>query len=355
LLVAAYNEERVIARKLDNSLELDYPLDRIQILVAADGSDDRTAEVVERYAQCGVELNHLPERRGKMAAINRAMSRARGEIVVFTDANNLYEPQAVRQLVAPFADPRVGAVTGAKIITGDGSSLSESEGLYWKYESFIKEHETRLGTCTAAVGEIFAIRRELFEPPPTNIINDDFYMACDLIQRGFNLIYNPGARSYETASASAQDEVVRRTRMIVGRYQALALAPRLLPWKRPLVVWQIISHKFLRPLVPFGMIGALLANLAALTWPPVAVGNGWFEGAFALAPNFNWAFLLLQGIFYGMAVLGNLLPIHGPIGRMLYLPTFLVNSNLAALIGLYRYFTGQQEHIWQRVPRKDPQ
>ena len=144
LLIAAYKEEAVIARKLDNSLELDYPRERLQILVAADGSDDRSAEIVQGYADHGVELNYTPERGGKMAAINRAMPNARGEIVVFSDANNMYDPRAIRELIAPFADPKVGAVTGAKTIVQDEGGLSESEGLYWKYESFIKKQETRL-------------------------------------------------------------------------------------------------------------------------------------------------------------------------------------------------------------------
>jgi cellulose synthase/poly-beta-1,6-N-acetylglucosamine synthase-like glycosyltransferase len=355
MLVAAYNEERVIARKLDNCLGLEYPIDRMQILVAADGSDDNTVEIVRSYSQQNVEVSYIPERDGKMAAINRAMPRSRGEIVVFSDANNMYDLQAIRQLVAPFADPRVGGVTGSKTIIEDGGSLSESEGLYWKYESFIKEQETRLGTCTAAVGEIFAIRRELFLPPPSNTINDDFYMASDLIRRGYILVYNPKAYSYETVSSSAQDEIVRRTRMIAGRYQAMSLAFKIMPWKRPLVVWQVVSHKFLRPLVPFFMIGALLTNISLAVWPPVAPGNSSIGALILLASPHNWGFLLLQVLFYGLAFLGIHQPIRGPMRKILYLPAFLVNSNLAALIGFYRYISGKRDHIWQRVNRNEPQ
>lgn len=349
LLIAAYNEETVIAQKLENSLALDYPRDKLQILVAADGSSDHTPDLVRGYAHRGVELSYSPPRRGKMAAINRAMTQARGEIVVFSDANNLYEPAVLAELVPPFTNPRVGAVTGAKsILSGDGA-LGESEGLYWRYESFIKKQETRLGCCTGVAGEILAIRRNLFELPPDNIINDDFYLAMSLIKRGYRVVYAPQARSWERVSLSAQDEVARRARIVAGRYQAIALAPQLLPWQRPLVVWQVLSHKFLRPLVPLAMMGALLANLLTVFWPDRSRRNNLFH----LTPPFNGLMLLLQLLFYGLAWLGNSIERRGKLGKLLYLPTFLVNSNLAALIGLYRSLTGGQTSLWQRVRRRE--
>ncbi|MBA3533968.1 MAG: glycosyltransferase family 2 protein, partial [Ardenticatenales bacterium] len=268
LLITAYNEEAVIAEKLENSLALDYPRERLQILVAADGSDDQTPEIVRGYAARGVELSFSPPRRGKMAAINRAMPLARGEIVVFSDANNLYDPTTLQALVKPFFDPEIGATSGAKVILRGDGALGESEGLYWKYESFVKKQETRLDSCAGVAGEIFALRRRLFESPPEAIINDDFYMAMRLIGRGYRVVYVPEARSAERVSLSAEDERARRARIIAGRYQAIALAPSYLPLQRPLVVWQIVSHKFLRPLVPFAMLGALVANSQALLWPP---------------------------------------------------------------------------------------
>ena len=349
LLIAAYNEQAIIARKLENSLALDYPRERLQILVAADGSGDGTPDIVHAYAARGVELSYSPPRRGKMAAINRAMQRATGEIVVFSDANNMYESNALRELAAPFVDPTVGAVTGAKsIVRGDGA-LGESEGLYWKYESFIKEQETRLGSTTGAAGEILAIRRDLFETPPDYVINDDFYMAMRLVQRGYRVIYAPQARSWERVSLSAQDEITRRARIVAGRYQALALAPRLLPFDRPLVIWQVVSHKFLRPLVPFAMLGALLANLLAVVRPRRAAR----PSLSGLTPPFNWIMLWLQLLFYGLAWLGNMVETQGAMGKLLYLPTFLVNSNLAALIGLYRSLTKGQTTLWQRAQRRE--
>lgn len=345
LLIAAYNEAAVIAQKLENSLALNYPSERLQILVTADGSKDDTPAIVNQFSERGVELCYEPQRRGKMAAINRAIPYVRGQIVIFSDANNLYDGDALQHLVAPFADPHVGAVSGAKVILKGDGALGNSEGLYWKYESYIKKQETHLGSCTGVAGEIFAIRRELFEAPPDQIINDDFYMAMRLIRCGHRVVYAPQARSYERVSLTAQDEVARRARIVAGRYQAMSLAGELLPWQQPFITWQIISHKYSRPLLPLAMIGALLANM----WVVVRPDKG--QSLRRLATPFNWLALIGQLIFYGAAWLGGRQK-NGKIGKLLYIPYFLVNSNMAALIGLYRFFTGKQTTLWQRVSRR---
>ena len=349
LLIAAYNEEEVISRKLRNSLLIDYPSDKLQILVAADGSDDRTAHIVETYYDHGIELSYNRPRDGKMSAINRAITKARGDIVVFSDANNFYEPETIRELIKEFRDPSVGAVTGSKTISNGDGMLGESEGMYWKYESFIRRQETRLGNCTGVVGEVLAVRRELYEPPPDYIINDDFYMAVNLIRRGYRVVYAPQARSIERISPSVKDEVTRRTRIIAGRYQALAHAGQWMPWNRPIVVWQLISHKILRLLVPFAMIGAFVTNLVLVLRPP-ARGK---VALFNLAPPWNGILFLLQVLFYGTSILGNRKQRKGLLGKLLYLPTFLTNSNYATLTGFYRYISKQQSNRWQRVRRRD--
>jgi len=349
LIIAAYNEEQTIAPKLDNSLALDYPSDRLQILVAVDSAEDATQDVVAGYSTRGVELDFSPERKGKMAAINRVMPNAKGEIIVFSDSNNQFAEDTLRELVKPFTDPTVGAVTGSKNIIKDDSTLGASEGLYWYYESFIKEQETRLGCCTAAAGEIFAVRKSLFRPPPDRIINDDFYLATDLIKRGYRVIYAPQARSFERVSATAGDELKRRTRIIAGRYQALAHARQLLPLNRPLVAWQLISHKFLRPLVPFAMLTALAANVYVVLFPDPAERLSLLQ----LGPPFGWLLLGLQILFYGAAWFGRRHESDTWLGKVLYLPTFLVNSNWAALIGFFRYLSGTQTALWERVQRRE--
>jgi cellulose synthase/poly-beta-1,6-N-acetylglucosamine synthase-like glycosyltransferase len=340
LLITAYNEELVIEQKLQNSLSLDYPSERLQIIVAADGSTDRTTEIVRRYRDSGVVLAFTPQRDGKMAAINRAISFVRGEIIVFSDANNMYAVDAIKKLVAPFSDAKVGASTGAKLIVQDGGNLSGTEGIYWKYESWIKKNETAIGTCTSAVGEIMAVRRELYSPPPNNIINDDYYLVLDLIRRGFQVCYVSEAKSFEYISATASDEMVRRARMNAGKYQAMFLSYKLLPFNRPVVLWQIVSHKYCRALLPFGFIGAILTNILIVLLQ-----------ADSRLSYLYWVLLLLQILFYAAAMLGNQSKTRGVLGKVLYLPTYLVNSNIAILRGFFGYLSKSQTNIWERVRR----
>jgi cellulose synthase/poly-beta-1,6-N-acetylglucosamine synthase-like glycosyltransferase len=350
LLIAAYNEQDVIEEKIRNSLALDYPPEQLHLLIVTDGSSDLTPKLVESYADRGVQLLHKPERAGKMAAINRALPLARGEVIVFSDANNFYRPETLRRLVAPLADPAVGAVSGAKMIEQDEGSLGASEGLYWKYESFIKKQESRLGSCTSATGEILAIRKGLYCQPPDNIINDDFYIAMQVVRQGYRFVYAPQAVSFERVSQTARDEVIRRTRINAGRYQAIAMARQVVPFNNPLVAWQIYSHKFLRPLVPLFMIAALLLNLLAVLLPSPA------RGFWGLGMPYSAILLGLQLAFYALAALGSVAGgkkkgKQNKLVRLLYLPTFLTNSNLAALQGLVKYLRGGQFHIWERIQR----
>ncbi len=347
LLIAAYNEEAEIAAKLENSLQLDYPRERLQILVVADGSSDRTPEIVAGFAERGVELSFSPPRRGKMAAINRALPEARGEIIVFSDANNLYQPNVLRELVAPFVDPSVGGVTGAKVIAKGDGALGASEGLYWRYESFVKEQETRLGCCMGVAGEILAIRRELFESPPDAIINDDTHMALRLVKRGYRVLYAPQARSVERVSQSAADERARRARIFAGRYQAISYARDLWPWSHPLRLWQIWSHQTIRTLSALGMVGAFFTNLLLVLRPRRAA-----RGLWQLGRPLAQGILLLQVLFYAVALLGTQVRSNSRLGRIAYLPTFFLNLNWAGLIGLYRFLTRRQTTLWQRAQRR---
>lgn len=348
LLIAAYNEETVIENKIKNCLALEYPRDRFQILVVTDGSSDDTPEIVRKYAASGVELVHQPERRGKMAAINRALPFAKGEVVVFSDANNYYLPDTIIELVTPFCNPDIGATTGSKVIIEGDGNLGASEGLYWKYESFIKKQESRLGSCTSASGEILAIRKSAYITPPDTIVNDDFFLAMQVIRQGLRFVYVPQAKSYERVSPTAEDEVKRRTRIIAGRYQAISMADKLLPFNRPFLVWQIISHKFLRPLVPFFMIGMAVSNTLALLFPPDT------NNFFYLGKPFSIIMLCLQVLFYLLAWIGSRYKFgeKNKIARVLYLPAFLTNSNFAALKGFIQFMRGHQSHVWERIERR---
>lgn len=347
LVIAAYNEEKVIQKKLENTLELDYPCEKLQIIVAADGSADGTVDIVKRFEPSGVLLSFVPERGGKMAALVRAVHVAKGDIVVFSDANNMYEASAVRKLVAPFADDKVGGAVGAKRILEDGRDLSSAEGLYWKYESWIKKSETRLGSCTSGVGEIIAIRRDLFEVPTTTVVTDDRYMVFRLLRRGHRVVYVPEARSYEYASKSAADEITRRSHMAAGAIQTISMSSSLLPLDRPVVLWQIVSHKYFRVFVPYAMILALFSNIALLALQGLSGGGL----PFLLASPMVEIFLLLQILFYSTAVLGSYVRPGGMIGKIFYLPVFLVNSNFAMLLGMQSFLLKKQSHLWKKVER----
>jgi biofilm PGA synthesis N-glycosyltransferase PgaC len=349
MLIAAYNEEAVIASKLENALSLDYPYDHLQILVAADGSDDHTPDIVRKFGERGIELNYDPERRGKMAAINRAMQMVRHEIVLFSDANNLYEEDTLRELVKPFSNPQVGAVSGKKHILDGKDALSHTDGLYWRYESYIKENESRLGSCTGVSGEILAVRRALYQPPPDKVINDDFFIGLNVLRQGYRLVYAPKARSYEHSSFTEKDEVTRRTRIVAGRYQAMFKSGSVLPWNQPILIWQIVSHKFMRPLVPLMMILAICSNFAALIWPAQSSSDAWLY----LGKPYNWILFALQILFYLLAWFGGHLQPKGLIVKILYLPTFLLNSNISAVLGLYSFLTGRQTSLWTRARRRD--
>lgn len=347
LLIAAYNEEKVLAAKLENSLALDYPRERLQILVAADGSDDGTVDIVRSYAERGIELSYDVARRGKMDAINRAIGFARHEIVAFSDANNLYAASTLRELVKPFSDRSVGAVTGRKNTLGSEQMVGKADEIYWRYESFIKEQENRLGCCAGVSGEVFAMRKELFTPPPAEIINDDFYMALDIIRKGFRVAYAKQAVSSESAALNEEDELVRRSRIVTGRFQIMAMSLPMLPYRRPLIVWEIVSHKFLRPLVPPVTLCAFVVTVIAL----FGVGNTGGAAWLVFADPYNWIFFILQAAFYLLAVVGGRRRLSGLPGKLLYLPAFLINSNVAALRGLGGYLTHRQTVVWKKALR----
>lgn len=351
LLIAAYNEEEVITKKILNSLELDYPKEHLRIIVVADGSNDRTVEIVNSFAYHGVELSYDDsDRKGKMAAINHAMQKIHGGIVVFSDANNLYQKDALLKLVQPFSDSLIGGVSGSKRIIEVDEGVGRTDGLYWRYESFIKKQETLIGSCVGAVGEIFAIRRELFSSMNTKIINDDFWLAMLIVRHGYRVVYIPDAYSFEYSS-SFSEERIRRSRIVAGRYQAMFQLLKLLPLNQPIFVWQAISHKFLRPFIPFAMIIIFFSNFFALLFP------SYYSSSFVLSLlglSEKWAgfFIILQFLFYFSAWLGKYLDSMGIHVKIFSVAYFFVSSNFAMLMGFIEYVTGKQTSVWQRVSRR---
>lgn len=346
ILFSALNEEKVISEKLENCLALDYPKESLQILVVSDGSTDSTAKIVEGYLTKGIDFLDLPVRKGKLAALRNALPLVKGEIILFSDADNYYPANALLETVKYFCDPTVGAVSGGRNVLGDGV-LRNAEGLYWKYEEFIKRHESRIGSCVGVAGDLLAVRKNLYASPPENIINDDFFNVLGVLRQGFRILYAPDARSYHPVAKSDNQEIERRARMVAGRYQAIFSLWQFLPWKYPVSVWQIVSHKYLRPLVPIFMILAFIFSVTSLVVLETGTNRDWLY----LYYPYNWVFFVAQLIFYFIAWLGMRKKFTGIIGKILYIPSFLVNSNLAALQGLYRFVTSKQSVLWKKAER----
>jgi cellulose synthase/poly-beta-1,6-N-acetylglucosamine synthase-like glycosyltransferase len=347
LLFAAHNEEKVLAEKLENCLALEYPRELLQILIVDDGSTDQTVEIAKSYTNQGVELISSLTRRGKLSAQTDALPYVRGEIVLFSDADNFY-PSNVLQMVAKyFSIAEIGCVSGGRNVIGGETLLGGSESLYWKYEEFIKLQESRIGNCVGVAGDLLAVRRSLYVPPPLGIINDDFYTGLSVIKQGYRVVYAPDARSYHPVAGTELGEIERRARMVAGRYQAIFSAWKMLPWQNPIAVWQIFSHKYFRPLIPFAMIIALISNFLALFSDGSFNKPSWLM----LSSPYQWILLVLQLLFYLSAWIGSRYKFRGAIGKLMYMATFLVNSNAAALRGFYRYITSKQTVMWKKAAR----
>lgn len=333
VIIAAHNEQDVIAGKLADTLALDYPPERLTVVVVSDGSDDATPE--RARAVPGVTVLHEPQRRGKLVAMNRAFDATGGDVVVFSDANNRYSATALRELVAPLADPSVGVVTGRKAIDdGSGRPLDRAEGLYWRYESQLKSWESATGSVVAAAGEIMAFRRAAYQRPRGGMLTEDFVQVMLAAQAGWRVVYAPDAVSLERASHTIEDEAVRRERLVTGRWQALVHVLPRLALSRPRLAWQVASHKATRPLIPW-MLSALAAATATL------------------APHRRWARALgaAQAAFYLTALAGRRDERRGRSNRWTYLPYYFCRMNVAALAGLRAFLRADRGGLWQRVAR----
>ena len=325
LLVPAYNEARVIARKIENSLAIDYPSDRLEIVMVTDGSDDGTVDIVARYAEQGVRLYHQPRRQGKTAAINRVMPLVRGEVVVFSDANAMIERGALRTLARSFADPSVGGVAGEKRVLGGG------EGLYWRYESFLKRCDSALSSVMGAAGELFAIRHCLFEPPPPDALIDDFVISLRLVEMGQRLVYEPEAVATEEPSPTLAGEWRRRCRIAAGGFQSVRWLSGLLNPARGRVAWQYFSHRVLRwAITPFLLPAVYGINLLLLG-----------------LPLYRLVFVA-QTAFYAAALLGYALARRGVQRGPLHAAFYFCLMNAAVLAGFWRYVTGTQPVTWAK-------
>jgi poly-beta-1,6-N-acetyl-D-glucosamine synthase len=313
LLIAAYNEAAVIADKIRNGLALDYPAEKLEIVVASDGSEDATAEIVRSFeieSRGRVRLLSYAQNRGKMAVLNDAMRELRGDIVAFSDATSMLAADALRILVQSFGDARVGAASGSyRVLKKEQAELGPQEDIYWKYETFLKVQEARLGAFTGAHGSLFAVRRALYPFPAASTINDDFTIPMRILERGHRVAYEPAAVACEEAHEMAGFS--RRVRITAGNVEQLREIRSLLWPPRPLVLFCLLSHKTARLSVPVFMLIALATNIALRNQFP-----------------YNWL-LVGQALFYGLALLGGAVDLRP---RILRLPYYFCMAN-APLFG----------------------
>ncbi len=325
LLVPVYNEQEVIVGKLTNSLALDYPEEKLEIVIVSDGSTDRTEELVLPFLSPKVRLEACPEHRGKMSAINRAVPGLSGEIIVFTDASAFFPPEALKVLLRGFADPAVGAVSGALVLKEESAGGGElTVDWYWRMEKFIRERESLLSSTVGATGAIWALRRQLFSPLPDDTILDDFLLPLAPVRRGYRVRFESRARAYEESRTDIRGEFRRKVRTLAGNYQAFLRAPWLFKSK---IAFQLISHKLCRLLVPFALLGLLISSLS---------------GPAALRPVFY-----LQAVFYALAAAGGLAARRGlKPGKLLSVPLTFCLLNGAALKAFFVYFFGRRKPVW---------
>jgi len=338
LIVAAYNEEIFIAEKIKNSLELNYPEGRLKLIFITDGSSDGTADIVAKYP--GIIHMHSVERKGKMAAVHRAIDTVTTDVMVFTDANTFLNKDAIVNICRHYADPKVGAVAGEKrVLITEKSDATAGEGFYWKYESKLKIWDSELYSVVGAAGELFSVRTDLYEHVPPTAIIDDFMISMLIAKKGYRIIYEPEAYAMETASEDVKEELKRKIRIAAGGLQSIIWLKSLFnPFPLPVLSFQYISHRVLRwTVVPFLMILLVALNL-------ILVHNN--------AGAVYQLFLVAQLMFYSMALFGWMLEARQVTIKIFFIPYYFCMMNYAVIRGIFRYLSGKQSAVWDKAKRK---
>ena len=333
IVVVAHNEAGRIEERLENLLSLDYPRDRLEILLASDGSTDGTPGRARGFEQAGVTVIAFETRRGKAAVLNDVIPKAQGEIVVLADARQRFEPGAIRALATPLADPQVGAVSGELILTASPgrTAVGEGVGFYWRYEKFIRWNESRVDSTVGATGAIYAIRRELFEPMPDDTILDDVLIPMRIVRQGYRALFEPGAQACDRVVSRAAEEFARKVRTISGNFQLFSRERWLLHPRRNRLWFQTVSHKALRLGSPLLFLVAFGTNLAL-------AGGLLYRGM-----------LLAQIVFYMAALCGCALRNSRRRIPLLTVPYTMCLLNWATVVGFYRFVTGRQPVTWKKV------
>jgi cellulose synthase/poly-beta-1,6-N-acetylglucosamine synthase-like glycosyltransferase len=333
IIITAYNEERALTAKLENTLALDYPRDLLEIIVASDCSNDRTDEIVRGYSSRGVRLCRQPERLGKTAAQNAAVKQASGEIIIFSDATSHYRLDVIRAIMPNFADATVGCVAGRLVyVDPTGSRVGRGARSYWDYETFLKRHESRACSLIGASGCLYAVRRSAYKPLYHEACSD-FIIATKMVEQGLRAIYEPDAVCTEETNRRSDSELKMRVRVIAQTFTDLWRHRLMLnPFRSGFYAVQLLSHKVMRYLVPFFLI-ALFAASAMLA-----------SASFAYR-----ALFVAQLLGYGCALLAWLLEKVGIRTRLLALPQYFVLANLASLIACYQFIRGERYARWEPI------
>lgn len=331
LIIASYNEEKILRNKITNCLQLDYPQEKFNIIFVTDGSTDNSNEVIKEYPS--IKLLYNPERKGKLAAMNRAVRHIEGGILVFSDANTLLNKDCIINMLRHYADPKVGGVAGEKkIISEDG--IAKGEGAYWKYESFLKKLDSELYSVVGAAGELFSIRFSLYTPLNEDIILDDFVQSLKLCEKGYVVRYEPEAFAGELASPTLADEKERKIRISAGGFQAIGKLKGLLNiFRYGILSFQYISHRVLRwTLCPLSLLLAILSSIYLYIYAPGSLYK---------------TVLVLQALFYLLAIAGSFLR-----WRILYLPFYFCFMNFCVFAGFLRFVRGRQLATWEKAGRR---
>ena len=343
LFIAAYNERAYVKAKMENTFSLNYPKDKLKIVWVTDGSDDGTPEEVLRYKNDQTEVLHLPERGGKIGAMNRGMKFITSPIVVFCDANTMLGEESIMRIVRLFTDPKVGCVSGEKRVMSIGTeAASATEGLYWKYESTLKKWDAELYSVVGAAGELFAVRRELYRDVEKDTLLDDFIISLRIAMDGYTIQYDPDAYAMEHPSANVKEELKRKVRISAGGIQSvIRLLPLLNFFKYRTLSFQYISHRVLRwTLSPLALPFLFILNLVILITNNDPISQAFYSLIF-----------IGQLIFYGTALIGWYFESKGIRLKLLYVPFYFTMMNYAVFLGFKRFIKGKQSVNWERAKR----
>ncbi len=336
MVLSAYNEESVIAEKIENFSALDYPPDRITLYIGSDGSADKTNDILRSCQIKNVRAELYKERSGKAAVLNRLMKKVTADIVVFSDANTIYDPLAIRKLVRHFIDERIGGVCGLLVLSSPNDNTGgEGERTYWAYENFIKRMEGKIKTVLGANGAIYALRPRLFHPlPESKMISDDFFIPLKAVEAGYDVAYDNTAKAYEKTSPSLEGEFTRKVRIGASNFNGLTEIKALLHPRRGFVAFALWSHKVIRWFVPFILLFMLLCHVYLL---PV----------YPYGPLF-----VLHMLFYLFALTGHVLETNNIKNPGLFrYPLYFVAMNAAMFVGFIKFLRGTQKTAWTRVER----